>query len=400
MSLTIIQQPSKFSPAYNPLMFVSSGTNNTQTNYKYIFDVFFSGASAYTFRTKVLPRPDGYGLFDASPIVRDYVGSNIAIQISPNEGFKKNSKSYQEFSVQFGEEYGSPFVDYPNLASSGVIYAFNGVFDFLDFSTFNTDTYVIQKGKVRNFLTNIPRANATVIGSSENAWLYMQTDTINAINVLNINTNDGGLFQITNPYNLLASEDERFLRIPCGTKNLNLTGQTIITANTTSYTLVIKDDSGITSTTETFSFKVQDPCTPYTLYRLHWLNKLGGFDSFTFSRLSQKLTDITRPMFKKSSGSVTNKGWSYNNYDRGENNYHNTFKDKLVLNSDFITEAQATWLKELMTSPVVYLDDATYGLVAVNITDGSYESFQKTKDKLFNLVINLVYSQDNSVQQL
>jgi hypothetical protein len=73
-------------------------------------------------------------------------------------------------------------------------------------------------------------------------------------------------------------------------------------------------------------------------------------------------------------------------------------KDKVKITSNWIDEETSEWLEELITSPVVFLDDATYGLVAVSITDTNYVRKQWRTDGLSNLEITIEYSYDRTRQ--
>jgi hypothetical protein len=132
-------------------------------------------------------------------------------------------------------------------------------------------------------------------------------------------------------------------------------------------------------------------CTNYDSYRLHFLNKFGGFDSVTFDRVSRVNEEIERKSFKKLYGSTSGR-WSYNTYDRGITNYDTAIKDRLVLNSDWLTESEYAWLEELVSSPEVYWDNGNE-LWAVNITDSNYEKKKVVNDKLFNLTIAVEITQ-------
>jgi hypothetical protein len=70
----------------------------------------------------------------------------------------------------------------------------------------------------------------------------------------------------------------------------------------------------------------------------------------------------------------------------------------MILNSDWITQAESAWLEQLLASPEIYWDNAGE-LQAINITDSSYEKRKTVNDKIFNLTINIEIGQKRFTQR-
>ena len=66
----------------------------------------------------------------------------------------------------------------------------------------------------------------------------------------------------------------------------------------------------------------------------------------------------------------------------------------ITVKSDWVTEATNDWLEELITSPDVYVDDVTFGLVPVEITTSTFDLKQTVNDKLWNISISFRYTYD------
>jgi len=72
---------------------------------------------------------------------------------------------------------------------------------------------------------------------------------------------------------------------------------------------------------------------------------------------------------------------------------------KITLNSNWITEEESVWLKELVASPSIWLlDDGV--LKAINITNSDYSVKTLLNDKVFNLTIECDLSFVDKVQRL
>lgn len=394
MALYIYDQPCKYSPVYNEMIFVVTGTNVAQTNYQYILDVWLSGATTRSVRLKAPARPEGYGVFDVSDFLRSYVTHDL--EISTSEGFKQNTNSFVSFDVKLGEEYGTTGTVYENIATSGTYYAYNGVFDYNDFVDYNENQWVVEDS-TKKFLTNSPRT--LNIGEDENAWLYIITSGTNSAVTARIATTSGN-FDITNNYATIVNGNQMFLRIPVGTRNLlNVpnadlsTPQPIITSNDTSYIVTIRDSGVPLQASEAITFNIVSQCSKYDAYRIHFLNKLGGFDSFTFNKSSRQTTNIDRDSYKKTVGRLSGSNWSISKSDEHKRVIRTKLSDKLILNSDWITEETYQWLEELVSSPVVYWDNDSV-LIPMTVSTSSYERKKQVNDKIFNLTIELEFTYD------
>ena len=208
-----------------------------------------------------------------------------------------------------------------------------------------------------------------------------------------------------------TSDKYKFLRVPAGKYNLNqvnnallLTGsQPLIESNCSYYTLTIKNISNVAYATKTFN--VSDDCARYDKYRLHWLNRLGGYDSYTFDLVSKKNIDIEKKTFKKQLGSLTiqNSGaasFSYQNSDRQDSQYYTKYKNRTLITSDWLTNDESDWLSELMTSPSVFWERGSNDFVAVNINANTYEIKNNKVDKIFNHTLEFSLSFDEFTQTL
>tara|TARA_R100001244_G_scaffold63542_1_gene52773 strand:- start:8783 stop:10000 length:1218 start_codon:yes stop_codon:yes gene_type:complete len=404
MAITIEQTPILYTPVYNEMIYVISSTNSGNTNFKYVVDVVINSDS---FRLTLFPHPSfGTAYIDIGKIIETYISSDID---ASTYGFQENTNSIKSFSVNFGEQYGEPVVVFPSLTSASA-FAWNGVIDFLEFQSYTGSGYRMDGSGEQPFLTDQP--TNTIIRDDESAWVAGITGTSGIIGYTEIITKDSSgstlqTVQVQNPFTDISVFDGRMVRFGCGTKNLNLIGgsllqlgsQPIITASVASYTIQWKQlTGGAVSIAQTYT--INNTCTRNNLYRFHFLNKRGGFDSFTFYRADTKRVSIKRDSYKKNAASLTAAdAYGYETKARTNIAYNTRLKDNISVLSDWITEDESIWLEDLITSPEVYLDDSTYGLVSVNIKDNSYDIKQVATDKLFNLRISFEYGYDRFRQR-
>jgi hypothetical protein len=384
--ITINQQPDTYSPVYNPLIFVATSDNTAEDNFNYIVDVYWSGVLQT--RHRLPARPDnGLLLFDASEIVQAQVTHNF----SYNDGFFQNSSSYLKFQVKFGEEYDTAGVSavHADLATSNNIYAINAAISPDDF-TFWDSTNFLLTGSSSRFLTNAPIIQKT--RSGESAWLYSIASSPANYDRLQVKKyNASGLIAtatIPNTYNG-ASDVNTHLKVGVGYINIEVSLGGGYLVGATYYTVQAINSTG-TAKSELRRFDIVTNCERYTPVRLHFLNKLGGFDSFTFTKVSKDSSNIERSGYKKKSGSFSGSSYVYTLSDQEDITSNVTLKDSLLINSDFLSEEESLWLKELVSSPVVF-QEISSGFKPVTITDAKYEPKKKVNEKLFNLQLTIAY---------
>ena len=288
---------------------------------------------------------------------------------------------------------------YADLTVSSAKYAFNGLWDFLEFTLYNDSNYLLS-GTSSLFLTSLKSKR---VRSTMDSWAHFMASANNTARMVIRATSNIGTVTTTVVDNIYPSpatvDADKFMRVSTGPNNLNqisaidiITGsQPIIPTDTAYYTIKIADSSLFTKS-ETLTYTIDDACTKNDVLVFHWLNKYGGFDSFAFIRANTQKADITRANYKKPTGTISGSTYSYSAADNQNTVFDTRIKDKIEVLSDWLTDAESVWLEELVTSPEIYLDDATYGLVAVNVIDKAYEKKKAVSYKAFNLKLTFEYS--------
>lgn len=178
---------------------------------------------------------------------------------------------------------------------------------------------------------------------------------------------------------------KRYYFIPCGTSNIDSIVGSGIFNNVTYYTWRVYNSSNSAKTSEKIYRQIDRTCTLYTPIRVVFLNRMGGYDYFTFTQDNKKTVNVNRTEFKK----VLDPEYNFGN--RGDTVLAQDVQYTYTLNSNWITENEYNWLEELITSPEVYYittDYASPRLAPIIITDTSYTVKTALRDKLFNLTIN------------
>ena len=397
MAITIQSSPAPYSSMHDDLWYVSSSTNSGQTSFKFVYDVYVNGAQVS--RTKVYPSPSAegsYGVFNASPMVRSYVTnyfepSGSSILVSSNDKIKVNSE------IRIGEEYvsGGNLITTTNLVS-GALSAYNYYPPlFADVLFINNNTPLVLSDYYDNLLlenftddwiTERDTEKITIeYGDNFYATYFKITaGTYSAwIDVLNesgsiIDTASGGI-TFSGEMNLFN----------CQAGHINtFAGRTLITEDTYGYNVYLKRGVAI-------SRKLQfvQKCYPkYKQYNLHFLNRLGGWDTMKFALVNKRSTELQRASYRRNdwqlSGNTMTNIDAYNKYNETTLNYAIQHKDKFHLISDWVSERDYEWLAQLFASTITYME-VQGAYFPVTISSTNYEYKLESSDKLFNFEIDI-----------
>jgi hypothetical protein len=403
MALTVTGlTDSKFYPANNPMLYTLSSTNTSQQNFRYIADIYINGSADYN-RIEVVAHPTySSGVVDISGIVQSFLTSNANDNTTT---FKQCADHVCSYVVQFGEQYGasSGVTTYPDLTSK-TAYAFNGVFNPIDYLSYNPNIWVLSDANSQ-WLTDCPRIEVT------------ETDKLN-IGFLNLTTNEGKYLEVSsyeadgsfadtvtilNPYNTISANGDRSIDVNVGYAWLNSlvtgdlsSGIAPFLVSPGSYTIRMLDSASAVSS-ETLTIYIVDQCTKNNPVRFKFMNNYGKYDYFTFLGASKKNTDIKRNNYKSDSYKWSTSGYLGNSKNRGNTQFETKLDDTINVQSDWITQAQSIWLEQLLTSPDVYVYEGS-NLVAVNIIDSNYATRYEASEQLFNLSLSFKYNY-NRVRQ-
>lgn len=427
MAITsVTQEPQDYRSVYNPIEYVAISDPATRLNdrFKYLFDVY-DGATQIA-RLKVPPNPNGYGRADIHGICESYLKTDLG-EINTTataDGFTDNPNSYKQFTVEIGEEWfvGSTLNSNPNQETRTVI-TFNGslpnyrgnTVNFYDWQTTNYYTNYTDNLPNRRWLTNAPKGSGAnksdnqSVQLTDEGWLYFLYDhTSNPITDAQYITFDSSgstisTFEISNNLTLLG--DKYMLKIPSAPNSINNINPTefsigappVITSSVASYKIFLLDTISSLATEEIY-FNVDTECR-YETRRLEFLNSLGGFDCFNFTKVSRRTEDIERKYYKQNAENLDSSGSiDYSLADRQKVQYYTKSMPKMKLTSDWVDVNTFNWLLEMLESPEIYLYENGQRITVQNI-EGNWEEKRTDTDKLFNLEVNLEFGVDNYRQR-
>ena len=418
MALTIANQPVVLSSANDDLVYTCLESSlYTQTNFKYICDIYIGGVKVA--QLKSFPNPVSYyGVFNIGNVVRNYVNSNLTY-LPFTAGIRVDifSNHTRLVECKFGYEYGANITQYLNVETRSNSYSNS----YNKRRVFNITTVPTTSYKLDTFATNRPtsRTNIFLPGSGVPAApvlipFYSKTvypsSPQNIVFRVNRYSKDGTYTLSSAITSVNARIDNTMTQYDVSPRSLNTAlGTTFIDDNTLYYNVFtsIEISSGVFSTATTPNFYPYCE-SKYEVFTLVWLNQYGGYDSYQFSKKSKRTYNSEKKSFERipyninpangkmdyvqMSGSTTSKVFVENQIV-----YDSKFKESLSFNTDIIDEATYDWLSELIISPSVFLF-SNDSFVPIMIKETNYEFKKRVNDKVFNLTINAELQQQMNAQ--
>ena len=387
MAVTIQQNPQAFTTASNPVVFTFESDETAQANFSYIVELFIDGALHSTHQ--VFPQFNELAKFNASEAVR----STLASPLITNGTLTTNyNTAISTVYIIVSEKYGTP----PAIqldATSNAIFVFNGALRHPDWINFSFKDYDVSTTNNLTpgvkFLTSWPRARKTFCGMNEKIFLgFISSDT--SFNVRFTLRTAGGALIVTDLVSLFFND---LTVVDCSPSTImaNTTITALDFASAAYYEVIARGaGTGIfNGSSETFQIYIDNECHRYETRRLHWLNKFGVWDSFTFTLVSTDSTKVSSTGYNRESGVWDGTAYTYPFYQGQATTYAKTAKDTLILNSDWINEEVQKWLvRELYESPNVYLEQGE-NFEPVNVVNSAYQFKQRRINGLIQEVVEI-----------
>ena len=383
-AITVNHQNGNYQPAYNDNIYVVTDASGLSSNFnfKFIADVKSNGGALLTrLKFPIHYNSSTEGVINISRVLEDYVTHDWNYNDTNASGC---ANSFYEYKVDFGYEYStgttSPIVQTTGVTSVTGTTVWNGYLNPIDWVSYAQGDYLMASGSTAQFLTN---NNAKRIHRDQKDWIYLLND--GTIDHLSVSFSPSGSLNIPCP-------TSKVVRIPIGS---NISGG--IPTGTTSYTITAENSSN-NAIGSTFSITIDNRCSKFDTTDLFFLNRLGGVESMRFNMVRRDAIDILRKSYKSNPYSLNSGVYSYGIDAHSKSDYYTEANERITLNTDLLTEAEAIWLKELVMSPRVWMYDGV--LKAVNITSTQYEERKHINDKAFNLTLEITTSIPDKSQRL
>jgi hypothetical protein len=392
--MTIDYIPTDFTSAYENIVVTAIDANwLLDANYKYICALSYWNGAAWVAVTSQQVRPDptsGYGIFNFSKQCQGaFTFSKLDIH---NAGFLEfdlgEKMLWLHYKVEVREEY------------LGTISAVLDTAEFYITNTYNIDYSIpgydqfkkMFDGLAYGFGSNREQSQLKI--SKRSKYFFVP--------VINFSGSDPKSFAFE--YNSTATAepvpDQLARHINICVDSMTAEGFTI--DYDTAKDLVIREDGGAATVIATLNYNVVcDDVSDH--YVLHFLNSWGCYESFLFSKPSKKMVKREQKYFESKPYLVDGSGQQsiyeptvYGAFVRvaTKKAYNTEYTETITLKSDFVSDKDYRWLKELINSSSIYcsINDSTV-LLPVTITNNNYEEKTYITNKLTQLSIDIELEQ-------
>jgi hypothetical protein len=340
-------------------------------------------------RLKSFPQPvSSKGIFNVAPVVRNYWSSYFKPNITTPQAFSyKGSDIYVDFEVKFGEEYsGTTYLDLETTSK----FAYNYVQDYLYTPT--SQPYVTpleyETQYQGNIISNRDYSNIKFSGT-QTGYLFISflSDAENTTKNHSIDVSVYNGSTTTN-YTGSTTSFKDFALLDISPRGINgYIGAGTIPDSYVYYDVKVKIAGVIKSTA-----RVYKTCTQDDVVSLHFLNSVGGYDTFEFTAVNRQTRNIEKSSFEaiewEYASNYMNRANSYGVLYGGTNQFVTRQSLSYKLISDWVNFVDYLWLKELIASPEVYLERGNT-FIPVQISTSSWTEKKKFRDKAFNLELDI-----------
>jgi hypothetical protein len=398
MAVTIQQEPSEVTPAFNQCAYVLSSDKVATNSDHYYIAVIKNEAGDQISRQEFVGAPGfANGYIDIHRIVSNLVTFDFELGLIAVTKMD-NSAAYVE--VEFSEYYGG--VERPSIVNS-IIYVTNMGLNTYEYLSYNSANYVVD------FLNTTSKIKIDSL-----AWLAFRHDSLTTIDTIVVTANNiigDKISTITNPWTAFATWQEGFLYFPSGS-NLNNIDSSYVTppayagdivpSDTVYLTIELYDGAVLQATHEydiiSSKFNPNYSKSCYSDYELYYLNKNGAFETLVMGKgykVNQQMTRQNASRIMSKMTSTTTYGYALDSAMRVNNQI--TYQGKWKLNSDWISEQESANYLEMVNSPVIYLNDGTK-TIRVVCSESSYQEKSERYDRLFNFSVTVEESQKQERQ--
>jgi hypothetical protein len=392
MSITVISSLPSLLPVGNSDVVVVSSNNTASANFRYVCDVSGSLSSA-RLKCDKLPTTSN-GFFGVSKVVETLITPQVPQLTSgwQNGGYAVNA------NLTFREEFGTP----PTVATGGTasapLIAWQAAFRQQDYASYSPSAYIAAtvSGDTPAIKTFSNRPLTATLASSESDFIGVLSN-VSGI-ALRVNYNGGAsrsAFLVTGstsaisniinagPYGLYNLTSSQCSDGSAGSVNFPTDGQNIavlVTFNTAG------NITSAFSRTAAYFYTI-DNCQRYNNFRVFFRNMYGGVDGYTFTRMNRQRVDVDRKTYGYNASvygdDVYDKQWSV------------TYRDTYTLNSDWLTDAEFSWLQEMIYAPECWVQIGTQ-LVPVVVQTNTYNVRKRVVDKLQQISVDVQVGYENT----
>jgi hypothetical protein len=423
MAITIQQQPYIFTALKQKLIVVATSTNIGQPGFRYVITVS-NGTTSNVFY--VQPNLSGALVFDLNPVVNQAMdlgvnstdaAPSLFASITVQDAATSRNILGISTIIQEGYEVLGLFevqaTQYP-LDGSALI---NAAFQISDGFNPDPSDYFALDGSGSQIMSDLYRstyamddvlsqyslgANTIGITGFEDDWGVLTVPADDGSTLIGNAIDDIQIVQF-NEAGTPIQTDTLACVIAAGTINhlpilpANINDVFGLQATWHHYLINFRNAGGSATARSIAVFKAADECR-FDKVRLGWTNSRGGWDYFNFTKRSEENYSVERKRYRKVVGNYgtadAGEAFGFNTYDRGLTERSPFVEKMLRVRTDFLTEGQFEYLKNLIYSESVYIIGNKGSATPVVIDSNNYTAIKSRSYVKNDLELMLKFSND------
>ena len=390
--ITLTQPSISILPAFNRINYQIVSTNATEVGFKYVVKVYDSNDDLIT--TAYYDSPA-----DPSDAVEFDVSKFVSTQFSYNKGFYETATSSNSTNIiksfylkvyEYYEVDGDFVIVLASEVVSSTKYALAAAFPLLELDDWYADVNLYNGVSNTTYKPLTAWDTIKVRETDAQVFGFINTGYLTNVELLVTYTN-----ATTQTYYIAKS----------GTTypNVNYFQITPLTygGSIASIQLFVNWNNG-TARRYKFATLFTQACGKFDPMRIAYLNKYGAFDFFNFDLVNKTTFSIEKKGYQRDyNGSIYEAGGVV---VKNINPVYFTKETQVwKVISDYLNDAQSELIRELYSSPLVYLNVVNDNYIRpswipVKPNATTYEVKKTASDKLFNLEIDLEFGLDNNRQ--
>jgi hypothetical protein len=395
--ITLVEPTIDILPAFNRINYTISSTNANLVGFKYVVKVYNDSDELIT-----------QAFYDSPANPADSVEFDVSKFVSVN--FDYSDGFYQVATTLSSTKIIKGF-----YLKCYEYYQVDGVFVIVEASEVESDTKYALAASLPLLEENNWVADINDYTGDNNAGAYKP---LTAWDVIKMRETDSYIFAFINKgfiinFNLLVTytnnTSQQFTITPSAiASNPSVTYLRVTPsdygANVSRIVPRVRwsNDGGIITNLYGFAQIFTQGCGRFDPMRLAYINKYGAFDFFNFDLVSKTTFNVERKGYERNyNGSIYEAGGIV--VKNINPIYYTKETQKWKIISDYLNDSQAETLRELYSSPLVYMNLVNdnyinFSWIPVKPTATSYEVKKTAIDKVFNIELDLEFGLINTRQ--
>ncbi len=409
MALTIQDQPTTNipEPSFAPIEYLVSSTNTTESGFKVVASLFTDpsgdNTKIATLQLNTIPLATQV-VTDIQNIIQSFVTSDYSVLAGDTTDISQSD--LKDFKIAFQEYYSGALQG--SAVSGNTFNSWNSSPKYIEWADLSGGTKDYQNWSIedasaetdKEFLNGFEQDAEWFNLSSANNFLKVRTEQkYQASWIMRQNLSDtykiylktlDSTFTTILTTTMTAASTAGLYTLDVGASEIasHSWASTPVMTNVKYYALRILNFTEDVWATKTIMFEIDDCENTYTDFELHYLNRKGGYDSFTFSGKSEQTTSINKNFAKYNTRTIGASSITHNTYAQRKRAFHTGLSDSYRLNSRLLKDFEVKGLEDLFSSPEVYwkYDD---NFVSVNVTNNTFEHAKSENGQVYSMEVTM-----------